>query len=169
MEEGGDKKQEGEGPYENRAGMQSPDFQHILVPLDGSAESELALAPAQKAGAANGRVTLVHVAEDLINAHQLPLGESGEKFSAQQVEPVREYLAAVATQIVRSDLKVETVVASGHPADAILDLAQELGVDAIALCNHMRSPLRRVLKGSTIQYLLAKSKVPLLVVHDEET
>ena len=147
--------------------MQNPGFHHVLVALDGSKESELSLAPAEKVVCLNGKLTLVHVAEDLLNSHQLPEGSDGDEYTEKQIGPIRDYLKSASELISRPDVKVETVVASGHPADAILSLSAELEVDAIALSNHLRSPLRRALKGSTTQYLLAKSEVPLIVVHDE--
>lgn len=148
--------------------MHTPGFAHILVPLDGTPSSELALKAAQQAAALGGRLTLVEIAEDLLSDHQLPEGSDKESFWQSQAQPVREYLKDAAKLITRADLDVHTLVATGHPSQAILDIVSNLEVDAVAMCSHSRSVLRRALKGSTVQSVMPRCPVPLIIVHDPD-
>lgn len=144
----------------------TPGFLHVLVPLDGSPSSELALIPAQKVAAEGGTITLVEIAEDLVASHHLPEGSDKKGFWQQQVQPVREYLAHAAKLVTREDLTVKTLVSSGHPGMAILDIIDTLDVEAVAMCSHSRSLLRRIFVGSTVQTVMPRCPVPLIIVHD---
>lgn len=148
--------------------MINPGFHHILVPLDGTPSSELAIGAAQQAAAQSGKITLVQVSEDLVSSHHLPDTSDKETFWQQQVAPVREYLAGAAKLVWRGDLQVKTVVASGHPVDAILDLVGDSAVDAVAMCSHSHSKLWLVLIGSTVDRIIRRCPVPVIIVHPQE-
>jgi nucleotide-binding universal stress UspA family protein len=145
--------------------MTNPGFQHILVPLDGTPSSELALGAAQQAVSQAGRLTLVQIAEDLVAPHQLPHDSDKETFWQQQAQPARDYLAGVAKLVWRTDLEVKTLVASGHPATAILDIVADSAVDAVSMCSHTHSKLRQFLLGSTVQTVMRRCPVPVIIVH----
>jgi nucleotide-binding universal stress UspA family protein len=49
---------------------------------------------------------------------------------------------------------------------AILDMIGTLGVDAVAMCSHSRSILRQIFWGSTVQSVMPRCPVPLIIVHD---
>jgi len=139
-------------------------FKHILVPLDGSPSSELALAAAQQAAAQNGCITLLRVV-DLLGDHYLPDDSDREGVRDEPLRPATVYLEETARTLTREDLTIERTVASGAPADAILDLALEKQVDAIALCTHAEAKLRQFLLGSVVQRVMKKCPVPVIVVH----
>ncbi len=139
-------------------------FQHILVPLDGSDVSELALAPAQRAAQQDGQLTLVQVT-DILSEHYLPDDADKEAIWEEQLAPVREYLDSVKQKIVRSDLIVSTEVASGFPADVILEMASQDGIDAVAMCTHTESKIRKFLLGSVAHKVIDSCSVPVIVVH----
>ena len=139
-------------------------FQHILVPLDGSEVSELALAPAQRAAQQDGQLTLIQVT-DILSEHYLPDDADKEAIWEEQLAPVREYLDSVKQKIVRSDLIVSTEVASGFPADVILEMAAQDGIDAVAMCTHTESKIRKFLLGSVAHKVIDSCSVPVIVVH----
>jgi nucleotide-binding universal stress UspA family protein len=56
------------------------------------------------------------------------------------------------------------VVISGQPADAILQLADELRVHGIAMGTHGRSGVAHALLGSVAEHVVRHSPVPVLVV-----
>ena len=145
--------------------MTTSGFQHILVPLDGTPSSELAVAAAVKAAAGNGRLTIIGVVEDLVANHQLPEDYDKQEFWLEQARPTMEYLENAVGLVARADLQVSTVTASGNPAEAILNLAKELSVDAIAMSSHSRTVLHQVLLGSTVQTVMSRAAVPLILVH----
>jgi nucleotide-binding universal stress UspA family protein len=139
-------------------------FQHILVPLDGSEVSELALDAAQQAARLNGRLTLVRVT-DILADHYLPDDADKEAIWQKQIAPVREYLDLMKAGVQREDLTVQTEVASGFPADVILEMATEDAVDAVAMCTHTESKLRKFLLGSVANKVIDTCSVPVIIVH----
>lgn len=139
-------------------------FQHILVPLDGSEVSELALRPAQQATCHQGKLTLVRVT-DILADHYLPDDADKEAIWEKQIGPVREYLDSMKAKIEREDLTVHTEVASGFPADVILEMATEDDVDAVAMCTHTESKIRKFLLGSVAQKVIDSCNVPVIIVH----
>jgi nucleotide-binding universal stress UspA family protein len=139
-------------------------FHHILVPLDGTPSSELALTAAEQAVAKDGRLTLLRVV-DLLGDHYLPDDSDREKIRDEQLNPVLDYLDKAKSRITRVDLEVETTLASGAPADAILDVASEKQVDAVAMCTHTEAKLRQFLLGSVAQRIMKRCPVPVIVVH----
>ena len=147
----------------------TPGFEHILVPLDGTPTSELAIIAAQKAAGDAATLTLVQIAEDIVAPHQLPDGSDMEGFWQKQAQPVRDYLAHAKKLVTREDLHVKTMVATGHPAEAILDIITDAGADAVAMTSHSRSLVYQILIGSTVQTVMARCAVPLIVVHPAES
>ena len=77
---------------------------------------------------------------------------------------MEEYLAQVAQQLQSVAAAVHTVVRFGHPADEILQYADEVGADLIAMCTHGRSGLKRWVYGSVADKVLRGAKCPVLLV-----
>lgn len=146
----------------------APGFEHILVPLDGTPPSELAIVAAQKAAGQGATLTLIQIAEDIVAPHHLPEGSDMEGFWQKQAQPVRDYLAHAVKLVTREDLRVKTLVATGHPAEAILEIIKDAGADAVAMTSHSRSLVYQILIGSTVQSVMARCPVPLIVVHPAE-
>lgn len=142
-------------------------FHHILVPLDGTESSELSLQAAQKALAEQGKLTLLRVV-DLLGDHYLPDDADKDKMRDQQIHPAVVYLEEVQSRIKRSDLQLDTTVASGAVADAILSVAKDKEADAIAMCTHTEAKVRQFLMGSVAQRVVRNSDVPVILVHPKE-
>jgi nucleotide-binding universal stress UspA family protein len=70
----------------------------------------------------------------------------------------------VAERLTGRWFSVQTHVAVGqHAASAILDAAQRLGVDLVALETHGRRGLARLLMGSVADKVIRGASVPVLV------
>lgn len=79
--------------------------------------------------------------------------------SAQRV------LADAAAQAAAVGVECTTVhVPDGHPSDAIVQAAEEHGASLVVMASHGRRGLGKVLLGSQTGAVLARSKVPVLVV-----
>lgn len=87
---------------------------------------------------------------------------------AQAIERARaqraDYLHAVAVDRLAGLTPAVHVEFSEHPARAIVEAAEALGVDFIAMGTHGRSGIRHVLMGSIAEQVLRESRVPVLVV-----
>lgn len=87
----------------------------------------------------------------------------------QQRAEAQAYLDQVAERLHQQGYRVRTQVALGQqPASAILDQAQSLGVDLIALETHGRRGLTRLLLGSVADKVLRGASVPLLIHRSAE-
>jgi nucleotide-binding universal stress UspA family protein len=158
---------------------------HILVPLDGSQLAEQALEYAQSIVSSDGRITLLTVVE----IAQLPLPEPAVQsigavailanpwaptpherqqavlIQAQTISDAENYLQQVASRLRTSTLRVETSVQSRvQPAEAIVQTAAGLYVDAIVMATHGRSGLSRWLMGSVTHKVLNAPPCPVFVV-----
>lgn len=119
----------------------------ILIPLDGSTESETAVAaamPLLRSGEAG--LTLLRVAEN-----------------AQQLDAARQGVERAAESLGHHGVSAESRVRLGVAASEILAAASEEGADLIALTTHGRTGMRRILMGSVAHQLLRRAEVPLLI------
>ena len=119
----------------------------LLVPLDGSEESEAALPWATKlAQDRDLTLTLARVVE----YPNYAAGGYDESMSVEVYEQVLEteeeeaksYLDEVRKQLAETGLQVETIMRDGRPAFTLLDLADELSAAAIVIASHGRRRLQ---------------------------
>jgi nucleotide-binding universal stress UspA family protein len=153
-------------------------FAHLLVALDGSALAEQIL-PQVEALAARfaARVTLLRATTppETIIAELSAGAEPGATgvldptpiIEAEQQE-AREYLARVAARLQAHGLSVAQEQPEDAAGDAILERADALGVDLIAMTTHGRSGLGRLVFGSVADTVLRKSSCPILLVRVTE-
>lgn len=147
-------------------------FRHLLIPLDGSklAESVLPLAMVV-AERFDSEVTLLRVVR---SPHIIG---GGEEFPALYVtmredlcREASEYLATKEQGWRAAGLKVNSQVREGHSiADIILECADDLDVDAIAMCTHGRSGVMRWVFGSVADKVLQQAQVPILLIRAQPT
>jgi nucleotide-binding universal stress UspA family protein len=141
----------------NVAGV--PRVERLLVPLDGSAESESVLAgTAEFARAFDAVVFLVMVLTPALGitmrAESVPLPDAAEAAT---------YLARRQLDLTAAGVMVRRVIRMGDPATQILACADEHRADVIALATHGRSGLRRWLLGSVTEKVLRASDIPVMV------
>jgi nucleotide-binding universal stress UspA family protein len=133
-------------------------YQTILVPLDGSILAERALATANGlASAVGSRIILLRVLPD--NRTKVDPGMSPDAVTRPEIE---SYLAQTAKRLTAST--VETVVAGGDPAQAILAQVAARGVDLIVMSTHGRSGIGRWIFGSVADEVMRNAPVPILLV-----
>jgi nucleotide-binding universal stress UspA family protein len=146
-------------------------YQHLLVPVDGSELSERAaqtsIALAKKLGA---RVT-GFVAEPLpplptessgMNTYLRKAEEHRERTEAHAHEVLARFGALAAEQGVTFEGKFKR---SDAVDDAIVAAAAEFGCDLVVMVTHGRGAFGELLFGSHTKNVLARSKLPLLVLH----
>ncbi len=155
-------------PYEKAVDLAAePGLRHILIPLDGSALAERVLEPARALGdLMQSEFTLLRVYGPSIDVDPLSYAarEGGEGAGEQLRAGALDFLRRVAEGFEGQGCKVQTHAVLGqHPATAILDAAQGLGVDLIALETHGRRGLPRLLLGSVADKVIRGASVPVLV------
>jgi nucleotide-binding universal stress UspA family protein len=141
-------------------------YKHILVPLDGSALAELALADAFSLAQLNqAEVTLLQVISPVEpvmdgNAQLLFIDEL---LTIQQNEALR-YLESISKREECQNLKVNIVVKLGIAAETIIDYAHGEPIDLIVMATHGRSGFRRWVYGSVADKVLRGANLPILLV-----
>ena len=139
-------------------------FSKILIPLDGSELAE-AILPEAEALAKDFGAEVV-----LLRAHTpqvIPyLGHNPYALAdivRYETESGRAYLDEVASRLQAKGFSVKTILSEGRAADVILDVAESMQADLIAMTTHGRSGVGRWLLGSTADAVVHAAKVPVLL------
>ncbi len=144
-------------------------FQHILVPLDGSACSERALpVAAQIARATGGTIVLARALPPGIETAWYAVGSAPlmEEAIDAELEEAEEYLNDVAQAQVLTGIKVTKQILTNRPASSIVDATRMLQADLIVMCSHGATGFKRWLLGSVTQEVMRHSPVPVLALRD---
>lgn len=137
----------------------------IVVPLDGSALAEGALArAADLAAGGNARVILLRATQ----AHVLP-GADTIDAQVKVVQEAEAYLAEVAARVRALGVKdVRCSVWYGAAAPAIIEAAELHHADLIVMMTHGRSGLGRLVMGSVAESVLRGTTTPILLLRETD-
>ena len=144
-------------------------FKHILVPVDGSSTSLLAIEKAIGLAKAFGsQVTTIFVIDPY------PFTGIGTDFAYGQAEylsaATAEANAAIKTAtdaFQAAGVSVKSSVVEAHAAwRGVIETAKSLQADLIVMGSHGRSGLEKLVLGSVTQAVLANTKLAVLVVRD---
>ena len=147
-------------------------YQKVLVPVDGSATSELGLQEAMKLARLTGAsVRLLHVVDvlSLAIAGAGTAGVAGDMLAAVR-ESGRTILRRAEASVQAAQLTVDTVLhenTSGRVAEIIADEVTSWGADLVVLGTHGRRGVGRLILGSDAEQVLRLSPVPVLLVRDK--
>lgn len=141
-------------------------FRRVLVPLDGSALAEEILEHAGALAALDdGEIELLRVVDTLPVPESMPFHERF-RLDAASVAAERaaaeEYLGGLAARIGATTRA--TVLEAEQPARAILEEAERLDADLVAVTTHGRSAVRGVAISSVTDKVLRAVRGPLLIV-----
>jgi len=131
-------------------------YRTVLVPLDGSPESETVLPHAEAiAQAFDAEVILLRVAftHDVEGVDPRTTGE----------DLAQQYLAQVQRLEREKNLRSRVLVRFGDPVEAIVSCANEEQADLIVLATHGRTGLQRLLEGNVAEAVRHKTPIPLLL------
>jgi nucleotide-binding universal stress UspA family protein len=144
-------------------------YQRLLVPIDGSPTSELALAEAaHMARLASGTIVLVHV----VDAMKHITGFETLSAHIQEVRPGflragRKLLDAAKAQLETTGVPAETVLMESDGelvSELIADHAERSGCDLVVLGTHGRRGVNRLLLGSDAGQVTRIAPVPVMPV-----
>jgi nucleotide-binding universal stress UspA family protein len=141
-------------------------IRHVLIPVDGSAASEQAVAYAVQVGSLfDARYTLLRAVSPLAweivpQRHENP----GEYPSPLSRQAVANSMEVIASRLRERGLEVEVEVEEAvSPAAAIIEFSLKRGVDLIVMGTQGAGRIRRVLLGSVTDQVVRGSAVPVLV------
>lgn len=139
----------------------------ILVPLDGSARSEMILSHVEALALEFGsRVILLQVIEpdqSLLGPQEAHAGVNIELLRAKKAE-IESYLVGKGGEFRIKGIEVETKVELGPIVDTIIRVAAQEQAELIAMASHGRTGLERVFYGSVAAGVLQRVDRPLLLV-----
>lgn len=129
-------------------------FKKLLVPLDGTAQSAVALSLARTIARATRAVVILL---EVVPPRMVGAGAAART--------ARKTLPDVAHELGAGELRVASVVReAAAPGDVILQEAAERGVDLIIMATHGRGGLTRTVLGSVAERVVVDSPVPVLLL-----
>ncbi len=146
-------------------------YQHLLVPIDGSElferASEASLELARKVGAqVTGFVVEPFPPLPDLGSHPVAYGREADEHLVRTEAHAHEVLGQFAARAAAQGVPFEgRFKRTDSVDDAILDAAAEYGCDVIVMVTHGRGVFGELLFGSHTKNLLARTKLPLLVLH----
>lgn len=146
-------------------------YQHILVPLDGSATAERGLQEAvQLAVEHKGTLRLLHVIEDAPDLDEMSALSSLDESRQKKRALGEEVLTTGKRWAAKAGIQAEVVLNEGihgSIASVIVDEARRSGCDLIVMGTHGRRGLRRLTLGSEAAAVARSSPVPVLLVKND--
>lgn len=143
-------------------------YERILVPVDGSATSNLGLTEAIKLGKLTGAQLLLLHAVDIAAVSVTPEASAAmpQLFDAMR-DAGKELLARARAVAEAAGVRVETVLVDtlqGRVSDLVVEQAQTWRADLIVIGTHGRRGVSRVLMGSDAEQVVRTATVPVLLV-----
>jgi nucleotide-binding universal stress UspA family protein len=133
-------------------------LKRILVPLDGSRESETALPEAVRLAKTSGaRIDLVEV-----SPRYLPMAFGYAPY-LPRFRDRTPYLAEIARCVDAQDVSAEVRFFEGDPADELLRYARESGADLICMTAWTRTRWARYFSSSVAREILRSAPCPVLL------
>lgn len=141
-------------------------YHRILVPLDGSPLSEIALPYAEELARGLGSSLVLLLVTGSAEAHD---------YNEQQI-----YIEKVVEAIERRDegheerhhrkpVKVESTVLVGDPAEQIADFAEREDISLVVMATHGRSGIRRWALGSVADKVVRATTRPVMLITPQGT
>jgi nucleotide-binding universal stress UspA family protein len=155
-------------------------YAQILVPLDGSENSERALPHAQELAQASGAT--LHLVQIISRSDELDAVRGGgydvlaaeysrdltQEYITARINRAGDYLKEAAMRMEARGVKAETAVREGAAAENIIGYAREQGIDLIVMSTRGQGGIQRFLLGSVTDRVLRTGHLPVLVIPPEE-
>ena len=141
-------------------------YKKILVPLDGSTLAESILPYAKSlAKTEQAQIILLRVAltpDENFRARNTDLTEEAVKEIRNEAE---SYAKRTSLKLNLQGVNTLGIVRDGPVPETILNVAQEINVDMIAMATHGRIGIKRWLFGSVAEQVVHNSAIPVLLIH----
>ncbi len=132
----------------------------ILFPTDFSHTGDAALALATSLARERGATLLI------VHVEEPPAAYGAGEMYYGMPDPVTEDLREMLKKVAPADtsVPVEHRLIAGDPANAIVRLAKEDGVELIVMGTHGRTGLLRLLMGSVAEAVVRRAPCPVLTL-----
>ncbi len=136
-------------------------YKKILIPVENTQADQTILKHVRKLAKLTGaELLLVHVADGWVarNYESIKLRES------EEMRNDRNYLESIAETLRNEGFTVDFFLALGDPATEIIKVAQDTGVDLIAMSTHGHRFINDFIYGSTADKVRHKVEIPVLLL-----
>jgi nucleotide-binding universal stress UspA family protein len=148
----------------------------LLVPLSGTAVSELAAEPARELASLLGaslHLVMVVATPGTQRPERQALGQALPTATRAALEleeqDAAEYLESVASRLRREGASVTTEVRRGDASSALADEAAEPDVGLVVLATRGLAGVQAIWAGSVTARLLARTRAPILLLRTHES
>lgn len=139
--------------------------QRILIATDGSELSQRATAVGIALAKPLGAAVVGCAALPVYPYHGVGEAAPAElTFRSQAAAAANDHLDRLEKSAIEAGVPFTRVLREGHPDDIILQAADAEGCDLIVMASHGRRGVASLLLGSETQKVLARSRLPVLVV-----
>lgn len=138
-------------------------YKKLLFCTDGSSNSMCAQREALKLAKECSAELYIMMVVDLTDEFEALAPGLTEKLDRQ----AREIAENIASAAKSEGVRAEAVVREGEPNKKILEVAKEMGVDAIILGTHGRKGFMNTVMGSVTRKVIAEAFVPVIVIHSK--
>lgn len=141
-------------------------FERILVPTDGSPESERAIPVAQQIAAAHGAEVLLAqvVQHPQLSDEDFQSAELYQQLLDTLTSTAQANLAILAARFKSSGVRVAQSLLFGSPAFVLMGIEETQHPDLVVMSTHGRTGLARFALGSVADRLVREGTTPVLVV-----
>ena len=145
-------------------------YQRILVPLDGSPLAETILPRAQAlAKALNSELILLRVTLNPAAEFSFSDPILASNIIQEDEQESKTYINSKYSQIEKEGVRVSYLLRQGPVAETIVEVADLMLVDLIAMSTHGRSGIKRWLLGSVADRVTHISHVPVMLLRPESS
>lgn len=145
-------------------------YSTILVPLDGSERAETIIPYVEQlARKENVHVVFAQVIEPTIRSAILNLDKEREvAYPLQKIDQVQQYLTGWKNNFEQQGLSSDLLLLKGVAVEGIVEAANFVNADLVAMTSQGKTGLARTLYGSVTSGLLNKIHCPLFVVQSKQ-
>ena len=144
-------------------------IRHMLCPTDLKERAYIALKKAvQIAHQFDARITMLNVHKELMDKHEremlrVSVDKLKEKYRQVAIES-KEKMKAVIHELHAEDVEIAFLLRKGKPADTIIEVSAEEGVDLIVICTDGRDNLKDFVTGTITEQVINRTPCPVLVI-----
>ncbi|WP_455645476.1 universal stress protein [Methanosphaera sp.] len=141
-------------------------YKRILLPTDGSKNSEKAIKHACNLASKEGAEIVIIYAVDSKHLTSLPedaLDDDTEFVFEEHDDVVTKHVEELVKEI-DENIKVSIIIAEGDPANAILKVSEKEDMDIVVIASSGKHILDRFLLGSVTSKTIKYSTIPVLVI-----
>lgn len=138
---------------------------NVLIAFDGSLLAERALSYAIE-NFSDATLTTIYVINPIdsmidVEAGGLPVAEDWYDNAQNRATSIHTAATDFAAE---HDIGLTTVTEVGRPAQAILEYADDHGIDQIIMGSHGRSGIGRMLLGSVAETVTRRAQIPVTII-----